>query len=416
MEVALSLNVERSGLRSLCFGGVGWALDVKRFLLGAVWYLAFSLLGLILFSSWSGVACAHPVAQGRLEIDIFPDKIHARARVSNEEVFVQNALSSREKDGRLTRDEMYRRHGDYLLQHIHVLADGKSLLGHLADITAPSAADLQFVIYDFEFALPATPARLRIDEDVLNEFDYALGNRWEATYVTRVAQQGRQPVEGLLLTSREPLMIDCDWTTVSPRENNTARVDQWRLTKEYVRHGVMHILTGYDHLLFISALVLAVVTLWDLLGVITAFTIAHSITLTLSVLNVVRLSGRIVEPMIAASIIFVALQNVFWPRRSRGAARVGIAFFFGLFHGLGFAGGLLAAMEGMAGLTIGLAILAFSLGIELGHQVVVVPIFGVLKLIRPLRTNSVPLSEYALRYGSAVICAAGIFYLVAALR
>jgi hydrogenase/urease accessory protein HupE len=391
-------------------------LGVKRFLLGAVWYLAFSLFSLILFSNWSGVAYAHPVAQGRLEIDIFPDKIHARARVSNEEVFVQNALSSREENGRLTRDEMYRRHGDYLLQHIHFLADGKSLVGHLAHITAPGSGGVQFAIYDFEFALPAAPARLRVDEDVLNEFDYAPGNRWEATYVTRVAQQGRQPVEGLLLTSREPLMIDCDWVAVSPRENNTARVDRWRLTKEYIRHGVMHILTGYDHLLFISALVLAVVTLWDLVKVITAFTLAHSVTLTLSVLNVVRLSGRIVEPMIAASIIFVALQNVFWPRRSRGAARLGIAFFFGLFHGLGFAGGLLAAMEGMAGLTVGLAILAFSLGIELGHQVVVVPIFGGLKLIRPLRTNSVPLSEYALRYGSAVICAAGIVYLVAALR
>ena len=412
MKVALSLNVERW---TACSRKLS-ELSVKCFLLGVIRYLAFSLLSLILLSSWDGVAYAHPVAQGRLEIDIFPDKIHARARVSNEEVFVQNALSSREENGRLPRDEMYRRHGDYLLQHIHFLADGKSLLGHLAHITAPGAAGLQFAIYDFEFALPAAPARLRIDEDVLNEFDYAPGNRWEATYVTRVAQQGRQPIEGLLLTSREPLMIDCDWTTVSPRENNSARVDQWRLTKEYIRHGVMHILTGYDHLLFISALVLAVVTLWDLVKVITAFTIAHSITLSLSILNVVRLSGRIVEPMIAASIIFVALQNVFWPRRSRGAARLGIAFFFGLFHGLGFAGGLLAAMEGMAGLTVGLAILAFSLGIELGHQIVVVPIFGGLKLIRSLRTNSVPLSEYALRYGSAVICAAGIFYLVAALR
>jgi hydrogenase/urease accessory protein HupE len=403
MGTALSLNVER------------WMLSVKRFLLGAIWYLAFSLLGLILLSSWSGVAYAHPVAQGVLEVDIFPDKIHARARVSNEEVFVQNALSSREENGRLTRDEMYRRHGDYLLQHIRLLADGKSLLGHLAHITAPGAAGLQFAIYDLEFALAAAPARLRIDEDVLNEFDYVPGNRWEATYVTRVAQQGRQPVEGLLLTSREPLTIDCDWATLSPHENNSARVDEWRLTKEYIRHGVMHILTGYDHLLFISALVLAVGTLWDLVKVITAFTVAHSVTLTLSILNVVRLSSRIVEPMIAASIIFVALQNVFWPRRSRGAARVGIAFFFGLFHGLGFAGGLLAAMEGMAGLTVGLAILAFSLGIELGHQVVVVPIFGGLKLIRPLSTNSVPLSEYVLRYGSVVICAAGIFYLVAAL-
>jgi hypothetical protein len=117
MKAALSLNVE------------SWTLNVERFLLGAIRYLAFSLLGLILLSSWSGRAYAHPVAQGALEIDIFPDKIHARARVSNEEVFVQNVLSSREENGRLSRDEMYRRHGDYLLQHIHVFADGNRFQG-----------------------------------------------------------------------------------------------------------------------------------------------------------------------------------------------------------------------------------------------------------------------------------------------
>src|SRR5262249_20877507 len=154
-------------------------------------------------------------------------------------------------------------------------------------------------------------------------------NRWEATYVARVVQEGRSPVEGLLLTSREPLVIDCTGLTYPPGiASASARIDKWRLTKDYVRHGILHILSGWDHLLFISALVLAVVTLWDLVKVITAFTLAHSITLTLSVLNLVRLSGKIVEPMIAASIVFVAAQNVFWPQRSRGASRLGVAFFF----------------------------------------------------------------------------------------
>ena len=374
------------------------------------------LFAIILFIS-NGIAHAHPVAQGRLEIDIFPDKIQAKARISTEEVLVQNTLSSREENGQTTSQAMYQRHGLYLLEHIHFVADGKPLTGRVAGVRAPQGSGVQRAIYDFEFVLPARPVRLRIAENVLNEFDYAPGNRWEATYVTRVAQQGRQPVEGLLLTSREPLVIDCVWST-SPDDTalGAARLDRWRLTKDYVYHGVMHILTGYDHLLFISALVLAVVTLWDLVKVITAFTLAHSITLTLSVLNIVRLPGKIVEPMIAVSIIFVALQNVFWPQRTRGAARLGVAFFFGLFHGLGFAGGLLAAMEGMAGLTIGLAIVAFSVGIEIGHQIVVLPIFCALKIARTLRTGSIRPSEYALRYGSVAICAAGIFYLIAALR
>ena len=379
-------------------------------------YVRSSLLVLIFCFLSNGVAQAHPVAQGRLEIEIFPDKIHARAQVSTEEVFVQNALSSRES-AETKPDELYQRHGSYLLEHIRFSADEKPLAGRLTAVVTPHGPGVQRAIYDFELVLPAPPARLRIDENVLNEFDYAPGNRWEATYVTRVAQQGRQPVEGLLLTSREPLVIDCIWSTsTDDTALGAARLDRWRLTKDYVRHGVMHILTGYDHLLFISALVLAVVTLWDLVKVITAFTLAHSITLTLSVLNIVRLPGKIVEPMIAVSIIFVALQNVFWPQRTRGAARLGIAFFFGLFHGLGFAGGLLAAMEGMAGLTIGLAIVAFSVGIEIGHQIVVLPIFCALKIARTLRTGSIRPSEYALRYGSVAICAAGIFYLITALR
>jgi hypothetical protein len=73
-------------------------------------------------------------------------------------------------------------------------------------------------------------------------------------------------------------------------------------------------------------------------------------------------------------------------------------------------------MEGMAGLTIGMAIVAVSVGIEIGHQIVVVPFFCALKIARTLRHGSVRPTEYALRYGSAAICLAGIFYLIAALR
>ena len=84
--------------------------------------------------------------------------------------------------------------------------------------------------------------------------------------------------------------------------------------------------------------------MWDLVKVVTAFTAAHTITLTLSVLGVVRLGEHVVEPMIAASIVFVAVQNVAWPRSSRGWGRIAVAFAFGLFHGLGFAGGLQEAI------------------------------------------------------------------------
>lgn len=183
-------------------------------------------------------------------------------------------------------------------------------------------------------------------------------------------------------------------------------------------HGVHHILTGYDHLLFISALVLGAATLWDLIKVVTAFTLAHSLTLTLAALNLIHVSGRVVEPLISASIVCVALQNIFWPARSRGWSRLAVAFFFGLFHGLGFAGGLLDLMHQMPKETVLLAILGFSTGVEAGHQAVLLPLFGALKAVRSTRADAVGRSWRATalqRFGSAGIATAGVYYLCVAL-
>jgi hypothetical protein len=141
--------------------------------------------------------------------------------------------------------------------------------------------------------------------------------------------------------------------------------------------GVRHILTGYDRLLFIGALVLAAGTLWDLVKIVTGFTLAHSITLTLAAFNLVHLPAQVVEPLISASIIFVAVQNIFWPGKSHGPTRVAVAFFFGLFHGLGFAGGLLDLMHQMPTATVLLALLGFSVGVEAGHQMVLLPLLSV---------------------------------------
>lgn len=353
----------------------------------------------------AGVAAAHPVSQGALDIVIFSRRIVVVARVSMEEVLVAGTYGER-KD--LSTLEMVRQHGDYLLAHLRINADRRPLSGRA--IKLPEQAGGQ-PVYQLEYEIDAgAPARISLEEDVLREFEFAPGNPWEASYVVRANQSGRPGVEGLLLTSREPLVLD-----VSALASGSASLDKARMAKEYIRHGTMHILSGYDHLLFIAALALAVTTLWDLVRVISVFTLAHSVTLTLSVLNIVRLPSNVVEPMIAASIVFVALQNVIFPEKSRGAGRLCVAFFFGLFHGLGFAGGLLAAMEGMAGVAVGLAILAFSLGVEIGHQMIVLPIFGALKTARRAAPRGADVSLCALRYGSAGIFVAGMFYLVAAL-
>ena len=144
------------------------------------------------------------------------------------------------------------------------------------------------------------------------------------------------------------------------------------------------------------------------------FTLAHTLTLILAVLNIVRLPAHIVEPMIAASIVFVAVQNVLAPASSRGWARLGVAFGFGLFHGLGFAGGLLDAMAELPTTALVSALTAFSVGVEAGQQGVVLSVFFVLMLVTK-RDGDVR-RRAILRGGSALIAAAGTFYLVAALR
>jgi hydrogenase/urease accessory protein HupE len=307
--------------------------------------------------------------------------------------------------------EAVRQHGPYLLAHLRVAADGRRLEGFVVSLPDQAAGQ---PVYRLEYRIVGgVPARITVEEDVLREFEFAPGNPWEASYVVRVSRDGRPAMDGLLLTSRAPLVLDLA-SLAAP--GGTARIDATRMAGEYVRHGVVHILSGYDHLLFIIALVLAVATVWDLVAVVTAFTLAHSITLTLSVLNVVRLPSTIVEPMIAASIVFVALQNIVLPEESRGPGRLAVAFFFGLFHGLGFAGGLLAAMEGLAGWAVGLAIVAFSVGVEAGHQMVVLPILGALAGLRRLFPGARRMPARVLRYGSAGIFVAGVWYLVVALR
>jgi hypothetical protein len=189
------------------------------------------------------------------------------------------------------------------------------------------------------------------------------------------------------------------------------------IIKTYAWHGLRHILRGYDHLLILAALVLAAATFWDLVKIVTAFTAAHSLTLTLAALNVVHLPGRVVEPLIAASIVFVALQNVFWPRQARGGGRLAVAFFFGLFHGLGFAGGLLDVMHQMPTSVVLLAVLGFSIGVEAGNQLVMVPLFAALRLAR-IRHEADPEARLAsvLRLaGSTGISLAGSYYFLVAL-
>lgn len=129
----------------------------------------------------------------------------------------------------------------------------------------------------------------------------------------------------------------------------------------YLRMGIGHILSGPDHLLFIFGLMLARPRINELLKVATAFTIAHSITLSLCALNIFTLSSRIVEPLIALSIVAVAAEKFSKPN-DKVWRTVAIAFFFGLIHGFGFAGALTEA--GLPANMAAISLAAFNVGVE----------------------------------------------------
>ena len=161
--------------------------------------------------------------------------------------------------------------------------------------------------------------------------------------------------------------------------------DRWDVARSYFVLGVEHILTGYDHLLFVVALVLLLGKLGVVVRAATAFTVAHSLTLVGTTLGVIGLAQAPVEALIALSIVFLAVEVVKQdPARLRLSERIPwlVAFGFGLIHGFGFAGALREI--GMPEGDVPTALLTFNLGVEAGQLLIVALTLTVLFALRRL--------------------------------
>ena len=170
--------------------------------------------------------------------------------------------------------------------------------------------------------------------------------------------------------------------------------------------GIQHILSGYDHLLFLFGLLVVCRQTRPTLAVITCFTLAHSLTLALATLDVVRAPGRLVEPLIAASIAYVGVENVLRGDASKGRGL--ISFAFGLVHGLGFAEALRERGLTSGPFGIVLPLVSFNLGVELGQLSVAAAILPVLWHLRKNRwfvRRGAPLC-------SAAVAVAGAWWMV----
>jgi len=223
----------------------------------------------------------------------------------------------------------------------------------------------------------------------------------------------------LALTSNGATQTAVLGGTHDPRRFELQQVSFWPAFAEYLSAGIWHIWSGIDHLLFLLSLLLPAVLLrrqnrWEavplaapaffnIVKVVTAFTLAHSITLSLAAFDVIRLPSRLTESVIAASIIVAALNNVF-PRVTE--ARWRIAFAFGLLHGFGFAS-VLAEMGLPQGARLA-ALVAFNLGVETGQLAVVLAVMPLAYLLRATafyRRGVMP-------WGSTAIACLALFWFV----
>lgn len=183
----------------------------------------------------------------------------------------------------------------------------------------------------------------------------------------------------------------------------------WDQARSFVVLGAEHIWGGYDHILFLIALLLLGGTLMWQLKLVTAFTVAHSLTLGLAVLGLVQVPSQWVESLIALSIVYAA-SEIFWRKSQDGREKPStvrwlVVFGFGLIHGLGFAGILMEL--NLAGSQLPLALASFNIGVELGQVVIVVLAFGMLKVLQ-----LTSMSFFVRRTVAAGVFLMGMYWLV----
>jgi len=186
------------------------------------------------------------------------------------------------------------------------------------------------------------------------------------------------------------------------------RQGAFAVVQKFLPSGIHHILIGPDHLLFLVGLLLLGGTVRQLAVIVTSFTVAHSITLSLAALNIVSPPVRIIEPAIALSIIYVGADNLLVNSSGDGRdVRAWIAFAFGFIHGFGFAN-VLREMD-LPARALGWSLFSFNVGVEIGQLLVVAVVATTLAAVRTRNETAGRQLAFA---GSIVVIAAGAFWFI----
>jgi len=343
---------------------------------------------------WATAATAHQADTSYTRIRLDDERLATEATFDLD-VLGRIVELDRDRDEIITRAELEAAAPTvqaYLRDHLLVsIDDGPPALGRPRAPRWPGDETIRITdwprtLVDFPFvrSIDAHPGIVTLTYDLWRELGPSHTN------LTSIAEAGTPELE-VVFTQAEP---DYDYFTSVP-ESATAPLGH------FIRLGVVHLWRGFDHLLFLVAL-LAVSRLRELPEVVTAFTLAHSITLGLGALRVVELPSVLVEAGMAATVIWVAGQNL---RGRAGARRWRSTFAFGLVHGFGFAR-VLRALDLPASAVLR-SLAGFNVGVELGQAVVVATVFPAVLLLG--RTRHGPVAVAGL---SAAIGITGVVWLV----
>ena len=349
--------------------------------------MRFIITTLACFLLGSSVVRAHDPGLSALDVRVHDDVLSAQLSIAAPDVALMT--SSHDIDRRLILSELVR-------DSLRLAVDGVPLPVVVDDVSIEEGAAR--VQLSFAMAPSHTRGRrLTIASDVPNRV--ARGHRELLT----VRAGDRIVTEKLLDSSTGPVAIDVAIDLeAAPR---TAAQRAW----QFLTVGVRHILTGYDHLVFLAGLVLAARGARELVVGLTTFTAAHSLSLVLVVIAGVHAPPAIVEPIIAASIAWIGLENLV---SGRPGLRLPVVFGFGLIHGLGFAEALSELGFGSSAAETAIALVSFNSGVEAGQLAVALMLMPVVWTIRSRPSWAARLLPVC----SALIMLAGGYWLIERLR
>lgn len=269
----------------------------------------------------------------------------------------------------------------YVLSKFVVQADGKALTGtavnwppQYVDLKSVDTRGLEtpgLIPMELRYALPAEAKTIEIKPELFAGMNFA------AIFDVSIAREGH-PTSSVVVDRHRSVKVDLSAIETSNKESDRDAQSLWATILSFVVLGFYHIVPeGLDHILFVLGLYFLSPKLKDLFWQVTAFTVAHSMTLALAAFNVFTLPARFVEPMIALSITAIAVENLLSKGKPVRRWRWVLVFGFGLVHGLGFAD-VLHEVDLPAGQALG-AILSFNVGVEAGQIAVLIAVMALTK-------------------------------------